>query len=76
MHLTMLYQLAGFIQHYNDRFGAIRWTNASRARQLLNQGMEIINSNPTVDKLHPIVRGLFDCMPDDEKADAGGLLKG
>lgn len=75
MHLTLLYQLMGLIQHYNDRFSYVSWTNSSRARQLLNQGMEIINSNPTVDKLHPIVIGLFDCMPDDEKADADGMLK-
>lgn len=75
MHLTLLYQLMGLIQHYNDRYNSVRWTNSSRARQLLNQGMEIINSNPTVDKLHPIVIGLFDCMPDDEKADADGMLK-
>lgn len=75
MHLTMLYQLIGLIQHYNDRFGTVRWTNSTRARQLINQGMEIINNNPSVDKLHPIVMGLFDCMPDDEKADAGGMLR-
>lgn len=75
MQLTMLYQLMGLIQHYNDRFGSVRWTDSSRARQLLNRGMEIINNNPTVDNLHPIVMGLFDCMPEDAKADAGGMLR-
>lgn len=75
MHITLLYQCMGFIQHYNDRFGGINWTDSSRARQLLNRGMEAINNNPTVDTLHPIVCGLIDLMPDDEKADAGGMLR-
>jgi hypothetical protein len=75
VQLTLLYQLIMVIQHYNGRFGAISWTNSTRARQLLNQGMDIINNNPTAESLHPIVRGLIDCMPDSEKADAGGILK-
>ena len=75
MHLTLLYQCMGFIQHYNDRFGSINWTDSSRARQLLNRGMEAINNNPTVDILHPIVCGLIDLMPDDEKVDADGMLR-
>lgn len=75
MQLTMLYQLMGLIRHYNERFGSVRWTDSSRARQLLNRGMEIINNNPTEDNLRPIVLGLFDCMPEDAKADAGGMLR-
>ena len=65
----------GFIQHYNGRFGSVRWTDSSRARQLLNRGLEAINNNPTVDTLHPIVRGLIDLMPYEDKANAGGMLR-
>lgn len=75
MHLTLLYQCMGFIQHYNGRFGSVRWTDSSRARQLLNNGLEAINNNPTVDTLHPIVCGLIDLMPDEDKANAGGMLR-
>lgn len=75
MHLTLLYQCMGFIQHYNGRFGSVRWTDSSRARQLLNRGLEAINNNPTVDTLHPIVCGLIDLMPDEDKANAGGMLR-
>ncbi len=75
MHLTMLYQCMGFIQHYNDQFGSVRWTDSSRARQLLNRGLEAINNNPTVDTLHPIVCGLIDLMPGKDKANAGGMLR-
>lgn len=73
--LTLLYQCMGFIEHYNGRFGSVRWTDSGRARQLLNRGMEAINNNPTVDTLHPIVCGLIDLMPDEDKANADGMLK-
>ena len=66
MHLTLLYQCMGFIQHYNGRFGSVRWRDSSRARQLLNNGLETINNNPTVDTLHPIVCSLIDLMPKED----------
>lgn len=75
VHLTLLYQCMGFIEHYNGRFGSVRWIDSGRARQLLNRGLEAINNNPTVNVLHPIVCGLIDLMPDDEKEDAGGMLR-
>lgn len=75
VQLTMVYQCMGLIRHYNDRFGTIRWKDSLRARQLVNRGMEEINSHPTVDKLHPIACELIDLMPDCEAEKAGGLLK-
>lgn len=75
IHLTLLYQCMGFIHHYNGRFGSVRWTDSSRARQLLDRGLDAINNNPTVDTLHPIVCGLIDLMPEEEKDDAGGMLR-
>ena len=75
VHLTLLYQCMGFIEHYNGRFGSIRWVDSNRARQLLNRGMETINNNPTVETLHPIVCSLIDLMPVEDKANAGGMLR-
>ena len=75
VHLTLLYQCMGLIERYNARFGSIRWKDSARARQLINRGLDAINNNPTVDVLHPIVRGLIDLMPDDEKESAGGMLR-
>ena len=40
--LTMIYQCMGLIQSSNDRFSSIRWKDSSRARQLVNRGMEQI----------------------------------
>lgn len=75
VHLTLVYQCMGLIRSCNERFGTIRWKDRSRARQLLDRGLEEINNQPTVEKLHPIACGLIDLMPDEEAANAGGLLR-
>ncbi len=75
VHLTLVYQCMGVIENCNRRFSSYRWKDSSRARQLVNRGMEEINNHPTVEKLHPIACELIDLMPDDEAANAGGLLR-
>lgn len=73
--LTMLYQCMGIVRYCNDRLGTIRWKDSSRARQLVNRGMEQINNNPTTEKLRQIAAELLGLMPKEEAANAGGLLK-
>lgn len=63
-HLTLLYQCIGAIKDLNNRFISIRWKDSSRARSLLNQAIEIINNQPTVEKLHPITVSVIDLLPD------------
>ena len=75
VQLTMLYQCMGLIQNYHNRFGSIRWKDATRARQLVNRGMEEINGQPTIERLHPIACGLIDLLPDDEKGKTTTLLR-
>lgn len=75
VQLTLVYQLMGIIRHYNDRFGSIRWKDSGRARQLINQGIEVMNNQPTVEKLRPIARNIVDLLPPEEKPDGGGLLR-
>lgn len=76
VHLTMIYQCMGLIHDCNERFEQIRWKDVSRARQLINQGLEEINNQPTIEKLHPIARNLIGLMPDDEAIqNTGGLLR-
>ena len=67
--VTLIYQLIGFIRHHSSNFGQYKWTDAGRARSLLNQGQKIINNNPTVDELHPLVVAVIDLMdaPDNQK---------
>jgi len=67
VQLTYIYQLIGVVQHHNDNFGHYNWRNPQQARQILNEGMQIIASNPTVERLHPIVRRIFDLLPDNQR---------
>lgn len=76
--LTMVYQCIGIIQGCSNRFGSIRWKDSSRAHQLVQKGMEIINDNPTREKLQPIARDLINLMPEDSIPDGiptGGIIK-
>lgn len=75
IHLTLLYQCMGFIEHYNRIFASINWSDSSRARQLLNKGLDAIKNSPSVDTLHPIVCSLIDLMPSDVRSDADGMLR-
>lgn len=75
IHLTLLYQCMGFIEHYNRIFASINWNDSSRARQLLNKGLDAIKNSPSVDTLHPIVCSLIDLMPSDVRPDADGMLR-
>jgi molecular chaperone DnaK len=67
VQITFVYQLIGFIRNYNDNFGSYHWKDSSRARALLNQGLQNIGEHPTVDVLHPIVISLLDLLPVTEK---------
>lgn len=65
IQLTFIYQLIGFITGHNDNFGSYNWKDSSRARTLLNKGLQIIGENPTIDELHPIVKSLIDLQVSD-----------
>lgn len=67
--VTLIYQLIGFVQHHSRNFGQYAWKDANRARQLLNQGMEMVSNNPEVDSLHPLVCAVIELMdmPENEK---------
>ncbi|MCK0125744.1 Hsp70 family protein [Gelidibacter sp. F2691] len=67
IQLTFIYQLIGFIRSHNDNFGSYGWRDSSRARTLLNKGLQIIGENPNVDELHPVVISLIDLLPKEER---------
>lgn len=64
--LTRIQHFIAWIIDWHDRFGSIRWKDRSRANQLVNQGISIINTNPTADNLQPIVQELVKLLPPDE----------
>ena len=67
MSMTLIYQEINFIVHHDENFENFNWIDSNKARELLNQGIEIINDKPTVEELHPIVISLINLLPDDEK---------
>jgi len=69
VRVTLIYQLIGFVKYYTDNFSSTPWKNASRARQLLDQGQSIIADNPTTDRLFPIYDEVWDLIdiPENEK---------
>lgn len=73
VQVTLIYQLVGFIRSYHENFKSIPWKNESRARQLVDQGAEMINNNPTVDGLRPICVAIIDLIdrPESEKPKIG-----
>ena len=73
--MTMVFQCMGVIRSCNDRFSSIDWEDASRARQLINLGLEEINNQPTTERLLPIARGLIKLMPREDSSNIGGLLR-
>lgn len=54
MMITLIYQLINSIRRWNEHFDMINWKNKDRVRQLVNQGLSIIASNPTEESLLPI----------------------
>lgn len=58
----------GFIQHYDDDFETIRWTNTNLARKLVNQAKEIaLSDDPTKEKLRPLVQQIVKLLPPVER---------
>ena len=73
--LNLIEILIAIILHWHEDFDSIRWQNPTRARKLLNQAISVIQDNPTSDKLLPIAKQIIELLPEDERANVGGLLK-
>lgn len=73
MQVTIIYQLMACIEHYDRNFGRCAWRNANQARQLLNQGKDMIASgNINEQRLLSICRDILSLLPEDER-NAGGI---
>ena len=74
--LAMVEYYVAWIMSWNKRFDTIKWKDKTRARQLINSAIGIINDSPTADKLDPYIDQLFDLIPSSEvPAGAQGRLK-
>ena len=75
--LALIEYLAVWIINWNRDFDSQNWKDRSRARQLVNQGMSIINNSPTTEKLLPIVQQIINLLPATQLPQgADGLLQG
>ena len=71
---TLIYQLIGCIQHYDEQFGRYSWRDSGQARQLLNQGKSMIFSgNINEQQLIGICREVLNLLPEDERGAGGGI---
>jgi molecular chaperone DnaK len=77
VQLTLIYQLINFIRVHNEHFGSYQWKDVNRARTLLNQGLQQIGENPTVDDLHPLVIQIINILEEESRpSDDEGILVG
>jgi len=61
-----------WIVEWNREFNQRGWTNRSRARELVNQGIQIINNNPTSDNLRPIAYEIRNLLPENQRPETLG----
>lgn len=74
--LALVEYFIAWIGGWHKRFDTIAWKDRTRARQLLNSAIGIINDSPTADKLEPYIDQLVALLPPREvPKDAQGRLK-
>lgn len=59
--------LVGFLQQHQQQFGHYQWCNAAAAKQLLNQGMEMVNNNPDWEEVRQVCVRIIDLLPIEEQ---------
>lgn len=55
-----------WLNHLNNNFNSFHWKDATKARQLLNQGLQMVAAGKT-SGIRSILVQVFSLMPDDEK---------
>ena len=63
-----------FIIGWQRDFNQKSWSDRSHARSLINKGIEVIQNQPTTEKLRPIVNGLIALLPSTDD-DVINILK-
>lgn len=64
----------GSIQHFDQDFGNVAWTNPQQARKLIDQAKEIILSGDiSKEKLRPLVQQIVKLLPPQERENLSGI---
>ena len=57
---------AQLLLHLNDNFGSFHWKDAAKAKQLINQGLQMTTAGKT-DAIRPLLVQLIELMPPNEQ---------
>jgi len=52
------------LKNFSDEFDTLDWKDKNKAREVLNQGIQMAAKNPTKEKLRPIVIELYKLLSD------------
>lgn len=66
--LTRLYQFMGLIRDFDRFFDSYQWKDRTDARNLINQGLELVEQRASEDELFPVINHLFELLPDSERS--------
>lgn len=73
--LAKIEYFVAWIIGWDKNFDTIAWRNPTRARQLINSGLALINNSASAEQLRPIVSELLSLIPERERPKVGdGLL--
>ena len=61
-----------FLQHLNNDYNSFHWKNPTKARQLINQGLQMAAAGNT-SSIRPIIIQLISLMPEEERPTDGEL---
>ncbi len=61
--IAMVEYFAVWLINWHRDFDTEPWKDRQRARQLVNQGLSMLNDSPTADKLNPIIGQLINLLP-------------
>lgn len=74
--LARLDYYISYLNYWKNKFNSIAWQNTSRARELLDEGLKIVNNNPTIDSLSPIINEMIDLLPSGSDTTVDNLPPG
>lgn len=74
--LARIEYFEAWISGWNSNFEHIQWKDRTRARSLIDRGMEILTDAPDAERLGPIVSRIIDELPPSKvPSEASGLLE-
>lgn len=76
MSLARIEYYKSYFMYWNQNFSVVRWTDAARARQLINMGISLMNNKASVDEYEPLINEIIGLQEDTPMPinKGGGLL--